>query len=201
MDPKIFNEDIISYALWKFYIPQENKVFFKVSHNINIKTGRNWSYWCAPEVDVIEITKDDKIIAYEIKGVRKRKNGLEWPSFYEGIGQTLAYFNLPYVTEAYPKIFDKFNGGVFDFVYLVLAREKIEFKEYEKRIFHLLPIGVIFAIPNGRFEIVKDASQNPIQSKEAKRHFLNNLDTLKKFSTNSKIFRKIKEKGQKYFSD
>jgi len=133
------------------------------------------SYWCVPDLDVIEITKDNKIIAYEIKGVRKRKNSPKWSSFYEGTGQTLAYLNLPYVTEKEPKTFDKFSGGAFDFVYLVLARDKIEFKEYEKRIFHLLPIGVIFAIPNGEFKIVKDAPQNPTQSKEAKRHFLNNL--------------------------
>jgi len=200
MNQKIFNEDIIAYALWKFYIPQESKVFFKVFHNMSIKRGRNWNYWFAPEVDVIEITKNNEIIAYEIKGARKRKNNIELPSFYEGIGQSLAYLNLPYMNEEQPKIFDKFSGGVFDFVYLVLARYKIEFKEYEKRIFNLLPIGLIFALPDGRFERVKDASRNPIQSKEAKRHFLNNLETLKKFSINSKIFRKIKERGQKLFS-
>ena len=200
MNQEVFNEDVITYGLWKFHISQESRVFFKVLHNLDIRTGRSWSYWCAPEVDVIEITKNNEITAYEIKGVRKRKNSLKWPSFYEGIGQTLAYLNLPYVSEEEPKTFDKFSGGAFDFVYLVLARDKIEFKEYEKRIFHLLPIGVIFAIPNGEFKIVKNAPHNPIQSKEAKGHFLNNLDTLKKFSTNGKIFRTIKKKGQKYFS-
>ena len=90
MNQKIFNEDIIAYALWKFYIPQESKVFFKVFHNMSIKIGRNWNYWFAPEVDVIEITKNNEIIAYEIKGARKRKNNIELPSFYEGIGQSLA---------------------------------------------------------------------------------------------------------------
>lgn len=207
---KIFNEDVISYALWKFYIPKESKVFFKVSHNI--KPERNWSYWCAPEVDLIEVRKDDTIVAYELKGMRRgRKRKMfpenkppEFPAFYDGIGQVLAYLNLPYVSEENPSLnlkrFDKFGGSAFDFVNLVYPRDKIEnFPEYEKRIFNLLPIGVIFAIPDGKFGMVKEAPRNPLQSEEAKKHFLNNLDTLEKFSINSRIFRKIKEKGERYF--
>lgn len=201
---KIFNEDVISYALWKFYISKESMVFFKVFHNIKLE--RNWSYWCITEVDVIEIKRDNTIIAYEIKGMkkgRKRKmfdrTACEYPSFYEGIGQAMAYLNLPYVYEAPENSnerFDKFKGD------LVYPRDRIEnFAEYEKRIFNLLPIGVIIATLNGKFRVVQEAPQNPLYSKEAKIHLLNNLDTLEKFSINSKIFKKIKEKGEKYFSN
>jgi len=197
---KIFCEDIISYCLYKYYFSKDNKIFFKVSQNINVKTGRGWDYWCAPEVDVIEVTPEGQIIAYEIKGFRKGKHGeSEPPALYDGISQALAYFNLPYIAEG--KNFNKFGGGAFDFVYLIHARSEIKFPRYEKRIFDLLSIGFILSLPNGKFEKVKEALQNPLQSKEAKKHFLINLDTLEKFSLNSKIFRKIKGKGEKYFSN
>ena len=174
----IFSEDVITYALYKNYLSNE------------------------------------KIIAYELKGMRRgRKRETlpedrppEFPAFYDGIGQALAYLNLPYVSDLRaPKEsrehFDKFSGGAFDFVYLVYPRDKIEnFPEYEKRIINLIPIGMIFVTLDGKFGVVKEAPQNPLQSKEAKRHLLENLSTLEKFSVNSKIFRKIREKGEQYFS-
>lgn len=194
----IFSEDVLSYCLYKNCIPNESRVFFKFLHNITTKNNRDWCYWCAPEVDMIEITKDDSIIVYELKGARLRKGIEDFPAFYDGIGQAIAYLNLPFV---YENNQFKFGGGVFDFVYVVYARNKIEFPEYEKKIFDLLPIGVILALPDGKFEKVKEAPQNPLQNREAKEHFLNNLGTLDKFSTNSKIFRKIKETGERYFSN
>jgi hypothetical protein len=203
----LFSENVISYFLYRNYIPSTSRVFFKVSHNITIE--RNWSYSCAPDVDVIEVKEDNTIIAYEIKGIRKGKKGemlsenssSEWPAFYEGIGQALAYLNLPYVNEdtTDSRVFDKYKGGAFDFVYLVHPRDRVEnFPMYEKRVFDLLPIGVILAIPNGSFGMVKEAPPNPLQKKEAKEHFLKNLNTLEKFSVNRKIFRRVEEEGKRY---
>src|SRR3990172_13232494 len=129
----LFNENVISYALYKNYFSIGSKIFFRVSHNIKI--GRNWNYWCAPEVDVIEVTKDNNVIAYELKGERKGRKKIvkpkeespNFPAFYDGIGQVLAYLNLPYVNETDPSPnLNKFNGGAFDFVYLVYAREQSE---------------------------------------------------------------------------
>ena len=202
----LFNENVISYSLYKNSLSKGTRIFFKVSHNIKI--GRNWNCWCAPEVDVIEVTNDNTVIAYELKGVRKgrkkmiesKEESLNFPASYDGIGQALAYLNLPYVNETDPSLnLNKFNGGSFDFVYLVCARSKPEFPEYEKRIFNLLPIGMTLALANGQFVKVKEASKNPLQSNEAKEHFLVNLNTLDKFSINGKIFRKIKEQGERYF--
>jgi len=198
---KIFSEDVVSYALYKCYVSKDSRVFFKISHNIDIKTGRNWYYCCVPDVDLIEIRKDNTIIAYELKGKRKGKKPENKSSkglaFYDGIGQALAYLNLPYISIL--GTFNKFNGGAFDFVYLVYARDELEFPDYEKRIFDLLPMGVILALPNGEFKKVREAPKNSLQSKEAKEHFLKNLDALEKFSVDGKIFRKIKERGEKYF--
>jgi len=199
--------------LYRYYIPTESKVFFKVTNNI--KPERNWSYWCAPDVDVIEVKIDKTIIAYEIKGMRKGRNSNtsllneippEYPSFYNGIGQALAYLNLPYIVKKNPIInttyYDKFEGGAFDLIYFIYPRDKKDnFPEYEKRIFDLLPIGVIITTSNGEFSIVKEALKNPIQSRKSKEHLLNNISTLQKFSINSRIFRRIREKGEQYFAN
>lgn len=112
----------------------------------------------------------------------------------------MGYLNLPFVIQkANSKL--RFEGGVLDSVYLVHARNEAEVPEYERRIFDLVPIGLIIATPDGKLEIVKKASKNPVQSKEAKQHFLNNLDSLVKFSSKSKIFKKIQAEGKSYFKE
>lgn len=195
---KLFTEDAVVYSLFKNYIPNDSEVFFKLTHNINIKTPRGWDYWCAPEVDVIEVKKDKTIVAYELKGVRKYKKTEEnWPAFYDGIGQTVAYLNLPWIYEIENKK-RRYDGGVFDFVYLVYPRKIAEFPEYEREILDLLPIGVLIALPDGKFYEAKTASSNPLLNQGAKEHFLANLQTIEKHSTNSRIFRKI-DQAVNYF--
>ena len=196
----IFNEDAVCYAFYKNYIAQDSEVFFKLLHNMSFKAPKGWDYWCAPEVDVIEVKKDKTIIAYELKGARKYKENStdkNWPGFYDGLGQALAYLDLPKIAEN-----SEFRsaGGAFDFVYLVHARPQAKFEEYEQKIFNLLPIGFIIALPDGKFVKVYEAKPNPLLGKGTKRHFLDNLHTLEKHSTNSKIFRKICQKGEDYFS-
>lgn len=193
-----FSEDAVCYALYENYISADSKVFFKFAHNIAIKNNRGWDYRCGPEVDVIEIKKDQTIIAYELKGARKHKNGeVNWPGFYDGLGQAIAYLDLPKIWQNNKS---QFKGGAFDFIYLVNARPQLEFQDYEKRIFNLLPIGFIIALPDGGFEKVKDASSNPLKDKGAREHLLGNLNTLGKYTTDGRIFRRIKEAGEKYFS-
>src|SRR3989344_1247093 len=197
---KIFNEDAVCYAFYKNYIAQDSEVFFKLSHNMSYKAPRGWDYWCAPEVDIIEIKKDKMIIAYELKGARKYKENStdkNWPGFYDGLGQALAYLDLPKIVEN-----GKFRaaGVAFDYVYLVHARPNEGFEEFDLKILNLTPIGFITALPNGKFIKICDAKSNPLRDEKTKQHFLNNLHTLEKHSTNSKIFRKICQKGETYFS-
>ena len=109
------------------------------------------------------------------------KGNSEPPGLYEGLDQALNYLNLPYVFKKNNEAL--FNGGVPDYVYLVHARQNAEFQDYEKRVFGVTPIGFIIANPDGELHKVHDAKQNPIQSKEAKEHFLNNLNSLGKFLT------------------
>lgn len=199
LEVSIFNEDAVCYALYKNFISPESKVFFKFLHNISPKTPKGWDYWCAPEVDVIEIRKDNTIVAYELKGAQKYKDGAKdqnWPGFYDGIGQALAYLGLPKIVEN-----NKFRpiGGAFDFVYLVHARPEAKFEEYEKRIFDLLPIGFIIVSPDGLCTNMRESSANPLKNDDAKEHFLDNLDTLAKHSIDSRIFRGVKKRGEIYF--
>lgn len=198
---RIFNEDAVCHAFYKNYIAKDSETFFKFLHNMSFKTPKGWDYWCAPEVDVIEVKKDKTIIAYELKGARKYKDNStnkNWPGFYDGLGQALAYLDLPKIVEN-----SKFRpmGGAFDFVYLVHARPEAKFEEYERKIFDLLPIGFIIALPDGKFVKVHEAQPNPLRDEETRRHFLDNLHTLEKHSVSSKIFRKINQKGEAYFSD
>lgn len=195
-----FSEKVITYALWKKCVEKGSEVFIRFSHNLTVKQGRDWDYWTGTDIDLLEITKERTIIGYEIKGMKKNKGRYEPPRLYEGLDQAMGYLNLPFVIQkANSKL--RFEGGVLDSVYLVHARNEAEVPEYERRIFDLVPIGLIIATPDGKLEIVEKASKNPVQSKEAKQHFLNNLDSLVKFSSKSKIFKKIQAEGKSYFKE
>lgn len=197
LENKIFNEDAVCYEFYKHYVAQDSEVFFKFLHNMSPKTPKGWDYWCAPEVDIIEVKNDKTIIAYELKGAQRHKGTeINWPGFYDGLGQALAYLDLPKIVEN-----SKFRstGGAFDFVYLVHARPTATFEEYERKIFNLSPVGFIIVLPDGKVIKVHDAKPNPLRDEETKQHFLNNLHTLEKHSAKSKIFRKINEKGEEYF--
>lgn len=79
------------------------------------------------------------------------QNEINWPGFYDGIGQALAYLELPkfVINSNY-----KNCGGAFDFIYLVHARPDEKFEKYEKRILDLLPLGFIIALPDGSFQLI-----------------------------------------------
>lgn len=197
LENKIFNEDAVCFAFYKNYIAKDSEVFFKFLHNMSPKIPKGWDYWCAPEIDMIEVKNDKTIIAYELKGAQRYKGTeINWPGFYDGLGQALAYLDLPKIVEN-----SKFRptGGAFDFVYLVHARPTVTFEEYERKIFNLLSIGFIIVLPDEKVIKVHDAKPNPLLDEETKIHFLDNLHTLEKHSINNKIFRKIKQKGEEYF--
>ena len=59
-------EDVVAYLLYKNYLPSGSRVFFKISHNLDVKIGRAWNYWTGTDIDVIEISKDQTVIGYEL---------------------------------------------------------------------------------------------------------------------------------------
>lgn len=192
---RLFSEDTVAYALYEQCVTRGSKVFLKFGHNLQI--DRSWYYWCAPDIDVIEVRTDGNVVGYELKGARRHKSGqADFPSIYDGIGQAVAYLDLPRICEGERRLFE---GGVFDQVYVVYARQTGKLDEGESRTLGLVPIGGIFAIPDGRFEIAKAAPPNPIQCIAAKEHFLRNLDSLKRHDSSGRIFRTVKKQGDAYF--
>ena len=195
-EERLFSEDAVGYALYEQCVARGSKVFLKFGHNFQI--DRSWYYWCAPGIDVIEVRADGHLVGYELKGTTRHKSGqADFPSIYDGIGQAVAYLDLPRICEGDRRLFE---GGVFDEVYVVYARRTANLDEGENRTLGLVPIGGIFAIPDGSFEIVKEAPSNPIQCIAAKEHFLRNLDSLKRHDSSGRIFRSVKNQGDAYFN-
>ncbi len=110
------------------FILATSKIFRKFSHNLNL--DREWNYYTGIDMDVAEITADNTIIGYELKGYRKYKGNSESPRLYEGLDQALNYLNLSYIFNKNNEAL--FNGGVPDCVYLVHARQNAEFQDYER---------------------------------------------------------------------
>lgn len=197
----MITENVLSYIFFKNYCESESRVFFKFHHNVAVRRKRDWAYWCAPEIDIIEVKKDGTVIGYELKADRRKNGQAEPPPLFEGIDQAIAYLDLPRVCEnGEDKFKEKFQGGAFDFVYVAYTRQNSDFSQREIRIFNLLHIGVVLVLPNGECKRVKEAPPNPLLDLDAKNHFLNNLDTLKNHTIYSRIFSKIKLQGEAYLS-
>ncbi len=195
---QIFTEDALAYSLYTHRSTSGGQFFFKLHHNMSIRRGRPWFYWCAPEIDVIEVTPDNHVIAYELKGSRQHPSGLpDFPAIHDPIGQAVAYLDLPRICEGDRRLFE---GGVFDFVYAVCARQGTEIDPGEMRTLSLVPVGAMFGLLDGGFVTIKEAPKNPLQNSEAKAHFLRNLDALENHKTQSKIFRQIRAAGEAWFS-
>lgn len=170
-------EEQLAKIFCEKYISITSRVFRKISHNLNL--DREWNYYTGTDLDVVEVTTDNMIIGYELKGFRKFKGNPEPPGLYEGLDQALNYLNLPHVFDKNNKML--FEGGVPDYVYLVHSRQNAEFRDYEQRVFSTTPIGFIIVTLDSKFYKVHEARLNPIQVKKAKEHFLSNLNSLSKF--------------------
>jgi hypothetical protein len=194
----LFTENAVAYSLYKHCVSNNSRFFFGFHHNLSLRVDRDWYYWCAPEVDVIEVRNDSTVVGYELKGSRQHRSSCpDFPAIYDAIGQAVAYLDLPRVCEGNHR---RLEGGVFDFVYAVCARATPDIDDGEKKILGVVPIGAMLALTDGRFVTVKEAPRNPIQGEQAKEHFLQNLNSLEKHSTCSKIFRRIEAAGERYFS-
>ncbi|MEM0049003.1 MAG: hypothetical protein QW424_01520 [Candidatus Bathyarchaeia archaeon] len=73
-------EDVILYLLYQTRIVNGSHLFFKLKHNITWG-DRDWCFWFAPDVDLLEIKSDGTVIGYEVKGQRKLKDRYEWPVY------------------------------------------------------------------------------------------------------------------------
>lgn len=200
-------ENLLLFVVSQAARQRGSRVFFKVFHNLS--PGRGWHFWSAPDMDLVEVRTDNTIVAYEVKGQRKGKNGYNWPAWHDGLDQALAYLTLPKVTNETGQQ-RMFGGGVPDFVYLV---HPLPFQgsvdPLDLRVISLTPIGFIGVLPfsidrnhkNSSLALgevfaseldkiieVAPAKRNPLQDARAKTFFLENLGSLESFGEGSRIF-------------
>jgi hypothetical protein len=189
---KPLTEDTVLYFLYLGAKRRNSKVFFKLKHNISL--NREWSFYFAPDIDMLEITPEEEIIGYEAKGQQKRKSSYNWPSLYAGLDEALFYLRLPYVDNK------KFDGGGIDKVFVVHAHPEpkkiIEDEKLGLKIYELTPIGLLCVTPEREIKKLIEAKKNPILNKNMKNLLLQNLNTLENFSENSRTFQQIKEVGE-----
>ncbi len=189
----ILSENVTLYLLYRYLKPQGSKFFFKLKHNIS--TEREWCYAFGPDVDLLEVKRDSTIVAYEVKGQQKNR---PWPAEYEGLDQAMAYLQLPLILTNGKRLYE---GGVIDKVYVVHCAPRANvFSETWLRIVSITPIGCIIVTGKGAVFNILEAKPNPVLNKEAKQHFLQNLNTLKPFNEDSRTFRSIKRQAEEYLA-
>lgn len=191
---KPLTENVVLYFLYRRAKEQGSKVFFNIKHTISSETIDNSSkrWFFTPDVDMLEITPDNEVIGYEVKGQRQK----EWPHLYYGLGQALFYLKLPHINGR------KQNGGALDKVFVVHACQEPEsIKRDEQlglKIYDMTPIGFICVTPQGEIIKLVEAKKNPLLSKDVKNSLLQNAGMLEKFSEESRTFWRIKEKGENF---
>ncbi len=211
-------EDLLLFVMSLLARQRGSRVFFKVSHNMSLDRG--WNFWCAPDMDLVEIRNDNTIVAYEFKGQRKGKNGYDWPACHDGLDQALKYLVLPRVTNQ-ATVLPMFNGGVPDLVYLVHPVPSLDSLDpLDLKVISLTPIGFMGILPLSTDRINKSRNldpgeafaseldkvvefappqQNPLQDTRAKTFFLDNLASLRNFGETGRTFsRRIKRAALDY---
>jgi hypothetical protein len=207
-------EDAVLYLLSRLASNRGSKVFIKIANNFSL--DRDFFFWCAPDVDLLEVCADSTVIAYEAKGQRRRQEDIEPVGVLEGLGQALTYLDLPAINIRGVRTFD---GGAPDFVYLVHGSSSPELLDArKKRIVELTPIGFLAAFPSGDridsqaaptasaiapqhhclTEIVPP-KPNPLQDPHAKAFLLEHLSSLEMFGEKGRSYRRIEAAGRAVF--
>ena len=191
----ILSENITLYFLYCYLKPQGSRFFFNLKHTISIKSEREWYYAFSPDVDLLEIRKDNAIVAYEVKGQQKHKL---WPAEYEGLDEAMAYLQLPLILTNSKRLYE---GGAIDKVYLVHCAPRANvFDKTWLRIVSITPIGCILITGKGKVFNILEAKPNPVLNNDARQHFLHNLGTLEPFNEDSRTFRSIKRQAEEYLA-
>jgi hypothetical protein len=184
-------EDLITWILFQRGRVAGSRFFFKLKHNLSLE--RNWHYSFGPDVDLLEVRNNDTLVGYEIKGQRKTHTGeYDWPALYDGLGQALHYLILPFASDSHGNRI--LEGGAFDYVYLVNARQEPSKDEAGFKVLRLTPLGYMTVAPGSVVTELIPPRHNPLQSPEAKQHVLSNLSTLVEFSEQSKTFNSLRRK-------
>ena len=106
-------EDAVFLSMLNILWQRGSQVFRNVRTSSD--TGGYTYFHFSPDIDVLEVRKDNTVVGYELKGERRRAGHIEPPMFYHGIDQALAYLVNPVRTPGA----STFTGSIFDYVYIV----------------------------------------------------------------------------------
>lgn len=140
-------------------------------------TGGYRYFGFSPDIDLLEVRPNGKVVGYELKGYLKSGGSWNPPSYYEGIDQALTMLMNPIRSP----VSDSFSGSVFDEVYIVHP-EGSDIEKLADMLRLCTPLGLVVVSHRGTKEIVKP-KPNPFLSQEMKDHFLARLETLEAYKT------------------
>ena len=107
-------EDAVFLCLWhQLTTRRHSQVLQKVKASKDVGGHRYFSF--SPDIDLLEITPQEKVIGYELKGYQKRARSVAPPQYYAGIDEALAYL----VNPTFSPSSDTFGGSIFDEVWVV----------------------------------------------------------------------------------
>ena len=152
----------------------QSEIFQKV--RISKDAGGYRYFKFSPDVDLLEVRPNGKVVGYELKGFSKSGRSMRAPSYYEGIDQALAMLKNPVSSP----LSDSFAGSIFDLVYLVHPTGS-GIEQLADVLELCTLIGLVVVSHQGTKEVVKP-KPNPFLSEDMKAYFLARLDTLESYT-------------------
>ena len=163
--------------LFLYHVLRRNNnshIFQKVRASKDTGGYRYFSF--SPDIDLLEVRPNGKVVGYELKGYLKSGRSWNPPSYYAGIDQALAMLKNPIRSP----VSDSFAGSVFDEVYIVHP-EGSNIERLADLLQLCTPLGLVVVNHRGTKEIVKP-KPNPFLSQDMKDHFLARLETLETYT-------------------
>ena len=169
-------EDAVFLGLYKI-LRRENQsqLFQKVRASKDVGGYRYFGF--SPDIDMLEVRKNGRVVGYELKGYRKAGREMKPPMHYEGLDQALSMLKNPVSSP----LSGSFAGSVFDSVYLVHP-EGSSVDQLADLLEMCTPIGLIIVNHTGTKEVVKP-KPNPFMDQEMKSLFISQLDKLDAYKT------------------
>ena len=152
----------------------QSQIFQKVRSSKD--TGGYRYFRFSPDIDLLEVRPNGKVVGYELKGYLKSRPSMKAPSYYEGIDQALAMLKNPVSSPLY----ESFAGSIFDQVYLVHPTGS-GIEQLADALELCTPIGLVVVSHQGTKEVVKP-KPNPFLNEDMKAYFLTQLDTLESYT-------------------
>lgn len=163
--------------LFMYHVLRRNnhsRIFQKVRSSKDTGGYRYFNF--SPDIDLLEVRPNGKVVGYELKGYLKSGRSMKAPAYYEGIDQALAMLKNPVSSP----LSASFAGSIFDQVYIVHPAGS-DIEKLADLLELCTPIGLVVVGHQGTKEIVKP-KPNPFVSQEMKDYFLNRLETLEAYT-------------------